>query len=419
MEDKTFLCIDLKSFFASVECVERGLDPFSADLVVADPSRGSGAICLAISPAMKSKGIKNRCRLFEIPENTEYIIARPRMRHYMEVSAQIYSLYQKYINAEDIHVYSIDECFFDITYYLKAYRKTPREMTSTLMDAVFAATGLRSSAGIGSNMFLAKTALDIDAKRSPDGVGFLNEKLFMEKIQRHRPITDVWGIGHGIAKRVGKYGAYDLYGITRIPEELLYKEFGVNADELIRHANGRESCTIRDIHEFKAKSASLSNGQILFEDYRCEDALIVMKEMVQEMVCELISKNLVTGSITLSIGYSKGQGRSSSASCKMNCRTNSYDTVSSYFEAVFDRIAKKENTVRRINISLGDIEDVSMKTVNLFTGTLKAHKEEQLQLTMTDIKRKFGRAALLKGISYTEKATGRSSGKLIGGHNGE
>ena len=224
-----YLCIDLKSFYASVECVSRGLDPMTANLVVADPTRGNGAICLAITPNMKRLGIKNRCRIFEIPKNVEYITAIPRMKKYMEVSADIYSIYLKYIAAEDIHVYSIDECFLDITKYLKLYKKTPHEMGRMLLDAIYDGTGLTATCGIGTNLFLAKVALDITAKKSKSFMGFLDEELFKETIWYHQPITDIWNIGRGIANRLRKYGVFDLCGVTLMKEEDLYKEFGINA----------------------------------------------------------------------------------------------------------------------------------------------------------------------------------------------
>ena len=250
MKQKIYLCIDLKSFYASVECVERGLDPLRENLVVADPSRGRGGICLAITPPMKKLGIKNRCRIFEIPDTVKYITAIPRMKLYMEYSAKIYSIYLKYVAAEDIHVYSIDECFFDITHYLPLYRKTGRQMAQMLLDAVFAETGISATVGIGTNLFLAKVALDITAKHAPDRIGILDEAMFREQIWHHRPITDIWNIGKGVAKRLEKHAIFDLYGIAHTDEKVLYKEFGVNAEFLIDHSKGIEPCTIREIKEY-------------------------------------------------------------------------------------------------------------------------------------------------------------------------
>ena len=233
MENKVYCCIDLKSFFASVEAVDRGLDPFTTNLVVADSSRGKGSICLAITPAMKALGIKNRCRIFEIPEHVEYISAMPRMKRYMEVSSQIYGIYLKFISPDDIHVYSIDECFIDITSYISLYGKTPKEIANMLMNEVMEETGICATAGIGTNMFLAKVALDITAKKAPDHIGYLDEELFKNEIWNHKPITDIWNIGKGIASRLAKYGVYDLKGVTGMSEQTLYREFGVNAEYLI------------------------------------------------------------------------------------------------------------------------------------------------------------------------------------------
>lgn len=305
MEKSIYACIDLKSFYASVEAAERKLDPFKENLVVADPSRGRGAICLAVTPAMKSLGIKNRCRLFEIPETVTYITAKPRMKLYMEYSARIYSIYLNYVSKEDIHVYSIDECFLDFTPYLHTYGKTPKEMAVMLMDAVRRETGICATAGIGTNLFLAKVALDITAKHSPDHIGYLDEKEFKRTIWHHRPITDIWNIGKGIAARLSRYGIYDLYGTAHMDEKLLYKEFGVNAEFLIDHAHGREPCTIKEIHDYESKSHSVSQSQILFEDYSYDNALLVLKEMTDALALELRSRHLTTDSISMSVAYSK------------------------------------------------------------------------------------------------------------------
>ena len=252
MKNKWYVCIDLKSFYASVECVERGLDPFKVNLVVADPTRGNGSVCLAITPAMKALGIKNRCRVYEIPKNVKYITAMPQMRKYMKVSAEIYSVYLNYISPDDIYVYSIDECFIDVTDYCRLYKKTPREIAVMLMNAVYDKTGICSAAGIGTNMFLCKVALDITAKHAKDFIGYLDEEEFKKTIWTHQPITDIWNIGRGTAARLEKYGIVDLKGVAEFSEEQLYKEFGINAKHLIDHAHGKdrvEGVTIADVDE--------------------------------------------------------------------------------------------------------------------------------------------------------------------------
>ncbi|MGN0546945.1 MAG: DNA repair protein [Acutalibacteraceae bacterium] len=418
MSDKMYCCIDLKSFYASVECVERGLDPMKTNLIVADPTRGSGSICLAITPAMKALGIKNRCRVFQIPKNVEYITAMPQMRKYMEISADIYSVYLRYVSPDDIHVYSIDECFIDMTDYLKLYKKTPLEFTVMLMDAVYKETGICASAGIGTNLFLCKVALDITAKHSPNFIGFLDEKKFKETVWTHRPITDVWNVGRGIAARLERMGIFDLKGVAEFPESMLYKEFGVNAEFLIDHANGREPCTIKDIHEYKSKSASLSNSQILFEDYGYNDAWTIIKEMVDLQVLELVDRHLVTDSISLHIGYSKDVIKSSGGTRKLDGFTNSYKKIISHFEALYNETVNKAFPIRKISIGLNDLQDDYMASITLFTDVEAEERERKLQETVIDIKKRYGKNSILKGISYTEKATARSRNKMVGGHNG-
>lgn len=418
MDSRYYLCIDLKSFFASVECVERGLDPMTSNLVVADPSRGRGAICLAVSPALKSLGVRNRCRLFEIPQHIQYEIALPRMKRYMEYSARIYSIYLKYISAEDIHVYSIDECFLDITQYCRLYGKTPKEMAVMLIDAVFAETGICATAGIGTNLFLAKVALDITAKHTPDHMGYLDEAEFKRTIWYHQPITDIWNVGRGIAKRLERFGIYDLFGVAHFDEEKLYREFGVNAEFLIDHAHGVEPCTIADIHAYRSKSSSISNGQILFEDYSFDDAVIVLREMVEMLTLELVEKHLVTDSISLSVGYSKDVLKPAGGTMKLGEATNSQKKLEKHFVAYFERVVKRGYPIRRINVGLNHLTDESYATYDLFTDTEAEQREHDLQVTVLDIKKRFGKNAILKGRSLEKKATARIRNTLIGGHNG-
>lgn len=418
METKSYLCIDLKSFYASVESVERGLDPMKVNLVVADPSRGKGAICLAITPAMKALGIKNRCRLFEIPPNVSYITAVPRMKLYMKYSANIYSIYLKFISAEDIHVYSVDECFIDITQYKRIYKKNDKELANMLIDEVYKETGIRATAGIGTNLFLAKVALDITAKKAKDFMGVLNEEEFKRSIWNHRPITDIWNVGNGIAKRLSKVGIYDLYGVAHFDEAWMYREFGVNAEFLIDHAWGREPCTIADIHAYRSKSKSLSNSQILFEDYNSDDAMNVMQEMVGALVLEMFEQHLVCSSISLFIRYSKDAIAPSGTSVKLREITNSYKKLREYFTNSYKKIVRTDCPIRQIGISLNDLLDESYATFDLFTDLTAEEKERQLQKTVLDIKRRYGKNAILKGISYTDKCTARTRNKLVGGHNG-
>ena len=419
MDTRMYVCIDLKSFYASCECVERGLDPMRAKLVVADPARGRGAICLAVSPALKEKGVRNRCRLYEIPDGIEYTVALPRMKLYMEYSAKIYSVYLKYISKDDIHVYSIDECFIDITDYMKIYGMDAREMAKMLMDKVLEETGIYATAGIGTNLFLAKVALDITAKHAKNRMGYLDKTAFENRIWHHRPITDIWNVGRGIAARLEKHGVYDLFGVCTMSERTLYKEFGVNAEYLIDHAHGEESCTIQDIHNYQSKSSSISNGQILFEDYSYEDAKIVLREMVDMLCLDLVDNNLFTSSISLYVGYSKDVIKPAGGTKRLGEYTNSSKKLTKIFLDYYDATVKRGYPIRKINIGFGDLSDDIGLTIDIMGESEEERREHSLQKTVIAIKKKYGKNAILKGTSLEEKATGQIRNKLIGGHNGE
>lgn len=417
MSKNIFFCIDLKSFYASVECVDRNLDSLNTNLVVADASKGNGAICLAISPSLKKMGIKSRCRLFEIPKNIKYIAAKPRMKRYMEISAQIYGIYLKYIAKEDIHVYSIDECFFDATKYLKLYKKSAKELAKMMIDDVYNTTGICATVGVGTNLFLAKVALDITAKKNDDHMGYLDEEKFKNEVWHHKPITDIWNISRGIAKRLEKYNAYTLYDVTQLQEEILYKEFGINAELLIDHANGIETCTIKDILSYKPKSNSFSNSQILPEDYTYNEALLILKEMVDLNCLELVDKHLVTNHIGLHVGYSKDVIKASGGSRKLNEFTQSCAKLMEYFIELYKQTTNKEYPIRRIGISFGNVVDEHYKTFDLFTDFEKEEKEHKIQQTILEIKKKFGKNALLKAMNLQPKATTKKRNQTIGGHN--
>lgn len=418
MKDRIYCCIDLKSFFASVECVDRGLDPFKTNLVVADPSRSEKSICLAVTPAMKDLGVKNRCRVYEIPKNIKYIVAKPRMKLYMKKSAEVYSVFLQFISSEDIHVYSIDEVFIDLTDYIKIYNKTAQQLAKMLIDRVFTVTGLSAAVGIGHNLFLAKIALDITAKNSPDFMGVLDIEQFKRTIWHHRPITDIWNIGHGTAKRLAEYGIFDLYGITKSSEKLLYRLFGINAELLIDHANGIEPCTIKDIQNYKTKHRSLSNSQILFCDYNYMDAFTIMKEMVDNLVLELVEKKLVTDGIILHIGYSNREQGSSGGTMSIGGYTDSEKRLLEYFTEYYFKVVDKEKPIRKITVGLNNVVYEEYAMFDLFSDTKKQVKEKDLLKAVVDIKKRYGKNSLLKGISYTEKATGRERNKMVGGHAG-
>lgn len=301
--NKAYLCIDFKSFYASVECVERGLNPYQVNLVVADSSRGKSTICLAVSPHLKQLGVKNRCRLFEIPRHLHYIVAKPRMKLYMEYSANIYGLYLKYISADDIYVYSIDEAFFDVTQYLRFYNKNAKELAQMLIDEVYQKTGIPATAGVGTNLYLAKVALDITAKHNQSHIAYLDEELYQKTLWNHTQLTDFWQIGKGIEKRLHKHGLMTMQDVAMCPQDILYKEFGVNARFLIQHAWGKEPATLQQIKSYQPRHRSISNGQVLFGDYDFHDGLLVLKEMVEDNALELVEQRLVTNHISLHVRY--------------------------------------------------------------------------------------------------------------------
>lgn len=415
--NKIYLCIDLKSFYASVECVERGLDPFKINLVVADPTRGGGAITLAATPAIKKLGVPSRGRIFEIPKEISYKIAPPRMKLYMEYSARIYKIFLKYISSEDIHVYSIDESFLDITTYLKLYNMTTKQLAQTILDDIYNETGITATVGIGTNLFLTKVALDITAKHAPDNMGYLDEDLFKQLIWHHKPITDIWMIGPGTAKRLAKFGIDDLYGVAHFPEQPLYKMFGVNAEYLIDHAWGVEPTEIKDIKAYQPSSNSISNSQILFEDYNYQDAFLVMKEMVESNVLSLTEKHLVTNHIALSIGYSKDIRKPSRGSCKITNTTNSYKLLLQEFINLYKRIVDPNYPIRQIAISFGNIVNECYEQLDLFADYRQIEKEKRVQESLVTIKNKYGKNAVLKGMNFCNKATQRKRNGLVGGHN--
>ena len=304
MENRTYICIDLKSFYASVECVERGLDPMTINLVVADPERSEKTICLAITPSVKNLGIKNRCRIFEIPKNVEYIVAPPRMQKYIDYSAEIYGIYLRFVSKDDIHIYSIDEAFLDITEYLATYHMTSKEMAMMLMGEILREVGVRATCGIGTNLYLAKIALDITAKHSSDFIGILDEDSYREILWDHKPLIDFWRIGKGTATTLERYGITTMRQIAEMNEDFLYSVFGIDAELLIDHAWGREPVTISDIKAYKPKSNCISSGQVLMRDYDVEEGRLIVREMMDLLCLDLVDKGLVTDSVTVYIGYS-------------------------------------------------------------------------------------------------------------------
>lgn len=417
--EKQYLCIDLKTFFASVECVERGLDPFDTNLVVTDPSRGKGAICLAITPKMKAQGVKNRCRVFEIPPNIKYIVAIPRMKKYIEYSANVYEIYLKYVAKEDMHVYSIDEVFLDVTSYLKYYGMSASELAKKIMKDIFDTYGLTATAGVGTNMYLAKIALDITAKHNKNNIGYLNEEKYKKELWHHKPLKDFWQIGNGIEKRLNKMQIFDMYDIAHTETKKLYKEFGINAKYLIEHSWGKETCTISEIKEHKPKNSSISTSQILFKDYNYESARIVLKEMVEILSQRLIKEKLLTDSIKLYIGYSKDIINSTGGSKKLSYFTSLYSKLSFEFDKLFIKTTYKNVPIRKIGISFERLKTESAEQINLFDNIELNDKEKRLEKSIIEIKAALGKNAILRGMNLQEEATTIIRNSLIGGHNEE
>ena len=415
---KTYLCIDLKTFYASVECVERGLDPFNTNLVVADKTRGKGTICLAVSPKMKMLGVKNRCRIFEIPPTINYIVAMPRMRKYIEYSANIYAIYLKYFAKEDIHVYSIDEAFMDATKYLKLYKTNPIELAKTIIKDVFKTYGITATAGVGTNMYLAKIALDITAKHNPNNIGYLDEEKYKKELWQHKPLSDFWQIGKGIERRLNKMRIFTMYDVAHAEPKKLYKEFGVNAEYLIDHSWGKESCTIADIKKYKPKTNSISNSQVLFEDYSFIKARLVLKEMVELGSLRLIENNLVTDTVGLYIGYSKDAIKSTGGTKKIINYTNVYSELLKAFLEIYDKTTNRNVAIRRIGVNFANVIETENVQLSLFTDQEKIDKERKLELAMCSIKNKMGKNTIIRGMNLEEGATTMVRNKLIGGHNG-
>jgi len=469
-EHRTYIAIDLKSFYASVECVDRGLDPLTTNLVVADVSRTEKTICLAVSPSLKAYGIGGRARLFEVIQKArefklDYIAAPPRMRRYIEVSTRIYRIYLKYIAPEDIHVYSIDEVFMDVTAYLGTYKLTAHELAMKMIRDVLHQTGITATAGIGTNMYLCKVAMDIVAKKIPadkDGVRIaeLDEMTYRRELWDYRPITKFWRVGRGIAEKLALYGIDTMGKIARcsmLNEELLYRLFGVNAELLIDHAWGWEPCTIDMVKAYKPESSSFSSGQVLQRPYDWSKARVVIQEMADAMALDLVAKRLVTDQLVLTVGYdvenltrpeirAKYHGevhtdhygrqvpKHAHGTANLRRQTSSSHLITATVKALYDRIVNKDLLIRRLNLTVNHVVDescVSKKTMpeqlDLFTDydalekqkqeeTAALEKERRMQEAQLAIKRRFGKNAILKGLNFEEGATAKERNKQIGGH---
>ena len=459
-ESRTYAAIDLKSFFASVECILRGLDPLKAKLVVADESRTEKTICLAVTPALKAYGIPGRARLFEVNqkvrevlrrtgEKIEFTIAKPQMAKYVEYSTKVYNVYLKYVSAEDIHAYSIDECFLDLTKYLKLYKKTARELVKTIIQDVFTTTGITATGGIGTNLYLCKIAMDVMAMHvdgDADGVRIaeLDEMSYRRQLWAHRPLTSFWQVGRGIAERLENCrlnagrGIYTMGDIARVSvknPEALYKLFGVNAEILIDHAWGYEPCTIADIKKSKPRNRSTGEGQVLQDPYPFDKARLVVREMVDTVSMTLIAHDLVTNAMVLTVGYDRENvdkgiyhgvtvtdfyGRTipkpAHGTANIGYYTSSQSVMADAVMKLFDRIVDPKLTVRRLNLVAADIVDASHEQYDLFTDVQKQEKEKKRLKAELLIKKRFGKNAIVKGMDLQEGATTIERNGQIGGH---
>ena len=494
---RTYIAIDLKSFYASVECVERGLDPLTTHLVVADVSRTEKTICLAVSPPLKAYGIGGRARLFEVVQRVkevnnerkrkanwhmtgksanetelqahpdwelDYIAAPPRMAHYIEVSTKVYQTYLKYIAAEDIHVYSIDEVFMDVTAYLSTYKMTAHQLAMTMIQDVLKTTGITATAGIGTNLYLCKVAMDIVAKHIPadkDGVRIaeLDEMSYREKLWDYRPLTKFWRVGRGIAEKLMPYGIDTMGKIARLSEqneELLYSLFGVNAELLIDHAWGWEPCTMEMVKQYKPETNSFSSGQVLTCPYDFKKARVVVQEMADQVALSLVAKRLVTRQLVLTVGYDvdslknqdstrfKGEvttdwyGRRvpkhAHGTANLDRQTSSSRLITKAVVELYDRIVNPDLLIRRLNLTTNFVvaeseanKNTQPQQLDLFTDyeALKKKEEEEqaaldkerrLQETQLAIQQRFGKNAILKGLNFEEGATAIERNSTIGGH---
>lgn len=415
--NKIYLCIDLKSFYASVECVERGWDPLTARLVVAAPERSEKTICLAVSPALKQMGVPNRCRVFQIPKEIPYKMAPPRMQLYIDYAAEIYGVYLKYIAKEDIQVYSIDEAFLDVTDYLHLYQMTAVELGRKIMQDILDTTKIPAACGVGTNLYLAKVALDIMAKHETDRIAYLDEARYREKLWKHKPLTDFWRVGRGTVERLSNMGICTMEEIAHARESLLYKAFGIDAELLIDHAWGREPVTIADIKAYRPKNTSFSSGQVLPRDYEYEEGVLVVKEMADLLCLDLVDQGLVTSHISLVIGYSNQKCfEPAKGSITLRSATSSNRRLLSYVEQLYRRIVRPGAYIRRITLTYTGVMTEDYQQFDLFSNPEETEKDVKAQRAAISIKQRYGRNAILKGMNLEESATTIERNGQIGGH---
>ncbi len=410
---RNFLCIDLKSFFASAECLDRGLNPFTTPLVVANPTQGNGAITLAVTPYLKTLGVKSRGRLYEIPKNIKYMIAKPRMSLYLAKSREVVEVYLKYVSLEDLHIYSIDECFLDVTNYLKMYEKSDYELALDILEDVQKSTGLTATCGIGPNMLLAKLSMDIEAKHNKDFIAKWTYDDIPTKLWPIHPLSKIWGIGPRMEVNLNRLGIYSVYDLAHYDRNKLKQKFGVIGTELWNHANGIDLSLIGDME--KTKDKSYSHSQVLFKDYNGNNIKIIIREMV-EVVTMRLHKNHVTSSlIGLGIGYSKDVGGSFYHQIKLDQPTDVENVILANALMIFDKYYE-DLPIRKVTVSCGRLQEKSGVQLNIFDNIEKIREQEQINEAILEIKDKYGKNALLKASSLLNDSTIQERNKKIGGH---
>lgn len=413
MNERNILCIDLKSFFASVECVERNLDPFTTPLIVADPSRKGGAITLAVTPYMKTLGVPSRGRVFEIAKNIKYITAPPRMSLYVKKSKEVINCFLDFVSKEDMHVYSIDEAFLDVTDYLKLYKMDDVTLAKTIMARIKEKTGLTSTCGIGPNLLLAKVALDIESKHSPDFIAKWTYEDVKTKLWNITPLDEMWGIGSKTMKKLNDLGIYKVGDINKYSKDFYKKRFGVLGEELYLHANGIDNSNIKDDkYEIKNKSYGLS--QILYKDYTPEEAILIIKEMCETICKRLRNNKKVCGVVGFGIGYSRSVGGGFYHSKKLSESTDNENVIFSVCKSIYDSYIEEE-PIRKVSISLGKITDNNYVQLNLFEEVNETINE--IPIVVDEINKKFGDNAILKASSLLNYSTIKMRNKKMGGHN--
>lgn len=412
---RNILCIDLKSFFASCECVERNLDPFTYPLVVANPNQGNGAITLAVTPFLKNQGVKSRSRLYEIPRHVKYTIVPPRMSLYIKKSKEVIGVYLDYVSEEDLHVYSIDECFLDVTSYLKLYKKNDYELALEILDTIYKKTGLTATCGIGPNMLLAKVSMDIEAKHNSDCIAKWTYDDVKTKLWNISPLSDMWGIGNRIQKRLNQMKIYSIGDLARTDVGVLKDKFGVVGQELWNHANGIDTSVISDF-KIAAKDKSYSHSQVLFKDYNEENIRIIIEEMVDVLTLRLRTNNKQCNTIGFGIGYSKDISGGFYHTTKLDVPTDLSKEILRYCNIIFDKYY--ENLpIRKVTISLGNITPKLGVQLDLFNTVDTIKENEDINKTIDIIKNKFGKNSLLKASNLLSDSTAIERNKKIGGHN--